>query len=132
MYALNALTVFVMLCMAVLALGVIADNWPSRQRVEKWLEARFDAALKVDSDAILTWHLRMDRFLRFVRIANPRPDVCEDCGTVWDASRMTIHNGQFSICPDCEEESAYRREMLRAAREIRAQRSTSVRIRGTK
>jgi hypothetical protein len=134
MYALNVLTVFVMLSMTILVAGTIADKWPSRRAVETWLDGYFSRAVLTiwanaaeenrdfgpDADPAtlkrgeraerLYW--RVERTLRRLGIAYPNPSVCESCGLVWSASDMTIHEGQWEVCPDCENESTRQRTLF--------------------
>jgi hypothetical protein len=139
MTALNALTVFVMLCMVLLVAGTIADNWPSRDRVEAWLDRYHWRMTRIWADAaeenrdfgpeaepsILkrgarAWDLywRIDRALRFVRIAYPHPSQCESCGRICDTSHMTIHDGQWEVCPTCENESTRTRTVFWIMRDL--------------
>lgn len=134
MYALNALVMFTLICGMFLLTGSIADRWPTRRDVENWLDRYFDrAVLTIWADAAeekrdfgpeadpavlkrgeraerLYW--LVERTLRRLRIAYPDPSYCESCGLVWSASDMTIHDGQFEVCPDCENESTRKRTLF--------------------
>jgi hypothetical protein len=119
----NALIVLLLLCSVFVVIGVIADNWPSRQTVETWLDARFDRVIdrwadyaedvrdglvdKCDPDAIrsdraVDRYWALDRLLRRLGIAHPDPSTCESCGRIWSASDMTLHADQYEVCPPCQ------------------------------